>query len=847
LAKSKKNTPYKKAAKKGKKSDSILDRSFPVLGLLSKLAWAGLIGGLLLTALIFIYVSFTKLPNTEELENPNYEYASLIIADDNSSEIGRYFRENREWSDFTELNPHLIDALVATEDIRFYAHSGIDVRSFARAVAHLGRNGGGSTITQQLAKLFFTNYSRSFIRRVYQKLQEWVIAVHFEKRYTKEEIIAMYLNKFNFTNDAVGISSAATTYFGKNQKDLNIEEAAMLIGMLKGPDLYNPVSKPENAKKRREIVLKQMLRADMMSQEEYDSLRALDLDMSAFRRSDHAEGPAPYFRNELTKKVRNILSDPQYKDPSGTAYDLWDDGLKIYTTIDLDMQIHAEAAMREHMKGVQNRYFEVWKNKDPWTYDADDRQKSARRSKINSMIEASSRYKRLRKKYLNKISQTISSDIDNVRLWNGDINRLIKAKSDDNYLDKLVRRDDISKAMKSTYQEILASEHMPLLINQWNKLQRAAKNDFSKKTKMKVFSYDLSGEKTVTMTPIDSIKYHGEHMHLGSISIEPQTGYVKTWVGGVGYKYFQYDHINSNRQVGSTFKPFIYTTALMQGRSPCLKVVDQQYCIDKDDPNFDISDTWCPKNSNNKYSGESLTLFDALKGSLNSVSAYLMKEIGNVEAVRNLAENMGVTKSKIKPYPSMALGTPDLSVWEMTAAYNVFANQGTYIEPTFIKRIEDKDGKVIYRSNPKSHRALTEEYNYIMVQMLKHASSVRAWELETEFGGKTGTTDDHIDGWFMGITPNLVVGTWVGGEESYIRFTELRDGAGSKMARPYFMKFIKRLETDRNIGWDKTRIFQMPQEALTIVTDCSQYEQYYQPDVVPEDEMEEDEFGDEGE
>lgn len=846
MAKPKKSTSKRKSTKKKKGTESFLAKSYPALDLVAKLAWGAFLLGLLLTVLIFVYISFSKLPNTEELENPSYEYASLIIADDNSSEIGRYFRKNREWSDFTELNPHLVDALVATEDIRFYSHSGIDVRGFMRALAHLGTNGGASTITQQLGKLFFTNYSRSFLRRVYQKLQEWVIAIQFEKKYTKEEIIAMYLNKFNFTNDAVGVSSAAKTYFGKNQQDLTVEEAAMIIGMLKGPDLYNPVSKPENANKRREIVLKQMQRAEMISQAAYDSIRVLELDMSAFKRSDHITGPAPYFRSELTKKVRDILKDPEHADPSGREYDLWDDGLKIYTTINLDMQKHAEAAMREHMKKVQSRYFDVWKNMDPWTYDADDRQKSSRRAKLNRMVEASDRYKKLRSKYLNTVTRIISSDIDNVRLWNADINRLIKAKADDNYLDKLLRQDQISKKMKSTYLKILNSEHMNELIKQWNKLQRAAKSDFSKKTRMQVFAYDLAGEKTMTMSPLDSIKYHGEHMQLGSLSIEPQTGFVKTWVGGVGYKYFKYDHIASERQVGSTFKPFIYTTALMQGRSPCLKVVDQQYCITKDDPNFNVSDTWCPKNSSESYSGESLTLFDALKGSLNSVSAYLMKEIGNVEAVRNLAANMGITKSKIKPYPSMALGTPDLSVWEMTAAYNVFANQGTYIEPTFIKRIEDKDGKVIYRANPKSHRALTEEYNFIMVQMLKYAVSHRAWELETIFGGKTGTTDDHIDGWFMGITPNLVVGTWVGGDDSWIRFLNISDGQGAVMARPYFMKFIKRLESDRNIKWDKNKPFQIPQEDMTIVTDCSQYEQYYQPALPREDELEGDEF-DEGE
>ncbi len=827
-------------AKKKKKNK---ESGNPLYKTLAILSWIAFIGGVLLAILMFMFISFSKLPNTEELENPSFEYATLIIAEDGKTEIGRYFRKNREWVSFDELNPHITDALVATEDERFFNHSGIDGRSTVRAIANFGRKGGGSTITQQLGKLFFTTRSRNPIKRIYQKLQEWVIAVHFEKRYTKQEIIAMFLNKMDFRYDAVGIGSAAKTYFGKDQKELNIEEAAVLIGMLKNPRLYSPISNPENCLKRREVVLKQMLRVGTLTQAAYDSLRVLPINMDRFSRSDHVKGLAPYFRSELTKKLKSILKEPQYADPSGKPYDLYNDGLKVYVTIDSDMQAHAEDAMRIHMKTVQDKYFNVWKNKDPWSYEADARQKSYRQGKLRDMIDASSRYKKLRNTYLQGVTGRISADIEKVRLWNADIKRLLKAKEDKGYLDKLIRDKYISKEQRSTYIKILESDHMLELVNQWNKLERAAKTNFSKKTKMKVFDYSASGEKDAVMSPLDSIKYHGEHLQLGSVSIEPISGYVKTWVGGIGYKYFQYDHVFSDRQVGSTFKPFIYMQAMQQwALSPCLKVIDQQYCIDKNDPNFSISDTWCPENSKKKYSGEKLTLYEALKRSLNSISAYLMKEIGNVERVRDLAAQMGIPKSKIPPYPSIALGTPDLNVMEMTAAYNALANKGVYVEPTFIKRIEDKEGKVIYQSNPKRREALNEQYAFLMIDMLRNAQAHRSWEIQSAFGGKTGTTDDHRDGWFMGVTPELVVGTWVGGENQWIRFLDIAEGQGGVMARPYFFEFIRQLEQNPKIRFNTGATFQQP-EVMDIQMDCSVYDALYQQEPAP-DEME-DEFEEE--
>jgi len=831
-------------ATKKKKKATVHEK--PLFKTIITLAWIAAILGVLFTIIVFLYISFSKLPDTDELENPSYEYATLIIADDGQSEIGRYFRKNREWTSYSELNSHLVDALVATEDERFFKHSGIDGRSTMRAIAKLGRRGGGSTITQQLSKLFFTNKSRNVIKRIYQKLQEWVIAVNFEKRYTKEEIIAMFLNKMEFNNDAVGIGSAAKTYFGKDQKNLNIEEAAVLIGMLKSPTVFNPISKPESALKRREVVLSQMKRVGKLTQSEYDSIRVMPMVMDKFNRSDHVKGPAPYFRSELTKRLRRILKEPQYADPSGKPYDLYGDGLNIYVTIDYDMQKHAENAMTTHMEKVQNDYFRVWQNKDPWSYEADARQESYRKNKLREMIDNSARYKKLRSKYLKGVISRISSDIEKVQLRNVDIKRLKKAKEQAGYLNQLLRDDFISKQQKSTYQQILDSDHILELINQWNKLERQANSAFSKKKNMKVFAHNAAGEKSITMSPLDSIKYHAEHLHLGSISIEPKSGYIKTWVGGIGFKYFQYDHIFSDRQIGSTFKPLIYMQAMQQwALSPCLKVIDQQYCIEKNDPNFDIDKTWCPENSNKIYSGEKLSLYEALKQSKNSISAYLMKEIGNVERVRDLAEQLGISKKKIPPYPSIALGVPDLSVYDMTGAYSTLVNKGVYVEPTFIKRIEDQEGKVIYQSNPKRREALDEQYAYLLVDMLRNAQSRRPWEVKSAFGGKTGTTDDHRDGWFMGITPELVVGTWVGGENQWIRFLDIREGQGGAMARPFFFEFIRNLENDPKIGFNTNAIFEPPSDGMSIEMDCQVYDALYQKESPVKDDEIEDEFEEE--
>lgn len=836
----KKKSSNKKKKGKNKKDSSFFDNLN--YSALTKWMWALALSAIVFAIAILVLVSFTRMPDTEELENPKYEYASFVYSSD-GAELDRIFQKNREWVTYEELSDNVVNALIATEDIRFHDHSGIDMRSLTRALVKLGRNGGASTITQQLAKQFFTKTSRSFVKRVWQKLKEWIIAIEFEKRYTKEEIMAMYLNKFDFVNNSDGIGAAAKTYFGKSQKDLNVIEAATLVGMLKNPFYYNPIYKPENSESRRNTVLKQMANAGFISQDEYKTYYPLPINISNYALEVHYDGLAPYFTAELKSSLKKLLNQPELTKPGGGKYNLYTDGLKIYTTIDSRLQKHAQEAKKSAMKKVQDRYEQVWSKRDPWTYDADDRQKSQRQAFLKSGVERSQRYKRLRNKYLTPMKVKMSKTIDDIRLWDSDVKRLLIASDDENYLSKLVRQETISNKQRTVYKKILDSEYWKELVESWNKLQRSAKSEFSKKRSMKVFDY-ATGQKIATMSPLDSIKYHMEHMQIGSVSMDPSTGQIKTWVGGAGYKYFQYDHVKANRQVGSTFKPFIYITAMINNAlSPCQKILDQQYSIPAKDPDFGLMEAWEPKNSS-PFTNQKFTLYEALQKSLNSASVWLVKSLGNVEPIRDLAAGLGIDKDKIPNAPSIALGTPELSVLEMTAAYCTFANNGVFTAPTYIDRIEDKDGKIIYESYAQKKVALPENYSYAMLDMLKNASKVKHYELATEFGGKTGTTNNHVDGWFMGLTPNLVTGTWVGGEYPWIRFLSIGDGAGGQMARPYFLDFMKRLEADKKLGFNTSASFKRPEGDLGIELDCSTYESLYQTNQPKEEEnsTEDDDF-----
>jgi len=826
----------KKSSKKKKKNKKQFASFLEKLnyGAIVKWLWVLAISSIVIALAVLVLVSFTKLPNTDELENPKYEYASIVYSVD-KVELDRIFQKNREMVTYDELSENIVNALIATEDIRFHNHSGIDPRSLSRAVVFLGRNGGGSTITQQLAKQFFTKTSRSFIKRIWQKLKEWMIAVEFEKRYTKEEIMAMYLNKFDFVNNSDGIGAAARTYFGKNQRDLNVIEAATLVGMLKNPFLYNPIYKPENSESRRNTVLKQMQKAGFITADEYKTYYALPINVSNYALEVHYDGLAPYFTAELKRELKKLLNQPEYTKPGGGKYNLYTDGLKVHTTIDSRLQKHAQDAKRSSMKTLQNRYDEVWSNKDPWTYDADQKQEYQRQGYLKRGVEGSQRYKELRNKFLTPMKVKMSKTIDDVRLWDTDVKRLLQANKDDNYLSKLVRQETIRDDQRTVYKEILNSEYWDELVDSWNMLQRTARKEFSKKRRMKVFDY-ATGQKTVSMSPLDSIKYHMQHMQIGSVSMDPSNGQIKTWVGGAGYKYFQYDHVKANRQVGSTFKPFIYITAMISNAlSPCQKVLDQQYSIPANDPDFGLMESWEPKNSS-AFTNQKFTLYECLQKSLNSASVWLVKSLGNVEPIRDLAAGLGIDKNKIPNAPSIALGTPELSVLEMTGAYCTFANNGVYTVPIYIDRIEDKDGKIIYSSSVQQKIALPESYSYAMLDMLKNASKVKHYELATEFGGKTGTTNNHVDGWFMGLTPNLVTGTWVGGEYPWIRFLNISDGAGGKMARPYFLDFMKRVEADKKLGFDTNARFKAPAGDIGIELDCSTYESLYQSDIPEADE-----------
>ncbi len=827
--------------------------------------WIGLILGMLGLLAFFLILSTGDLPSFKDLENPKSELATQIFGD-KQDVFGRYYIENRVAMSYDELSPHLVNAVVATEDERFREHSGIDFRALGRVLVKtllLSQEsaGGASTLTQQLAKLLFTEKPGSGLERVMQKFKEWIIALRLERRYTKEEIIAMYLNKFEFINGAYGIQAAAEIYFGKDQKDLTIEEAATLIGMLKNPSLYNPRSRPERTQQRRNVVLGQMMKNDLINQEQFDLYKSRPLDMSNFKRQNQSEGVAPYFRAVLAEDLKRLFKQKEYLKPDGTRYNIYRDGLKVFTTIDPQMQVHAEEAMMKHMKSLQSKFWKHWKGKDPWTYKTDettDREMEIRKDVLNRLVEGSERYKSLRDKFMGEITHKMTTDIDGLRLWDSDIKRIFEEEENPGYFDRMIKKKFFSKSRADKYRRAMKSEDYAKLKKQWQKLRLRVKNVFKIPVKMTVFAYNDKMQTDTTMSPIDSIKYHRMFMQIGSMSVDPNTGDVKTWIGGINHKYFKYDHVRARRQVGSTFKPFVYSTAIaLQGFSPCFKVDDIPYTISPGEGNFYVNKEWTPANSSDKYSKESVTLRDALRKSINSITVYLMKQIRSVNPVIGMVHNMGIDSTAkysngryiVPRVPSIAIGATDLTVFEMTGAYNTFANNGTYIKPVFIKRIEDKNGRVIYNSVPEERQALNPRWNYVMVDMLKHVNS--SWyfnKLKTETGGKTGTTNNHVDGWYMGITPNLVVGTWVGGDERWIRFRSLSLGAGGKMARPFFIDFIDALEEDKSLDWDSDARFKRPAGDLGVELDCTVYDELAAEEGAGDEEgdfMFDDLFGDE--
>jgi len=815
--------------------------------------WSALIAGLLGFAALMVMASYGKIPSFDSLENPKNNFASVVFTADGSTLGAGYYRENRVPVAYEEISPNVVNALIATEDIRYHEHSGIDFRGLLRVFVKtvLLQNqsaGGGSTISQQLAKLLFTGQTaKNLGERGIQKLREWITAIKLERTYTKEEIMTMYLNEFEFINGAFGIKGAAETYFGAKQDSLNVQQAAMIVGMLKNPSLYNPVRRVERTKKRREVVLKQMEIAGYLTLTEYDSLRNLDLGLK-FNRQTYRDGLAPHFRIVLRNQLMAILkSENSEKKADGSNYDIFVDGLKIYTTLDPKIQAHAEAAAVEHMQQLQKTFFREWRRSDPWTYveEKDDWDKdpefdkeaekkrllNIRQNVLKRLIRETDLYASLKKKHVGKSLAALKRDFPDIRLRDTDLERMLNKNKG---IRTLISENRISATQASNYRKVMKNPNWKNVEKYWPDFQKDIKESFEKPTKMKVFTYNDQMEKDTIMTPLEAIKYNRMFLQIGSMSVDPITGHVKSWVGGVNHKYFQYDHVTSIRQVGSTFKPFVYATAIQnQGFSPCMEVLDVQHTIKVDEGSFILGEDWSPANFS-PFTNKMVTLQEGLKRSLNSVSVWLMKELGSPKPVVNIVSRMGIdTDSKysngqkrILPVPSLALGATDLSVQEMTGAYTVFANNGIYNKPTFITRIEDRNGRVIYEDEALERKALDATANYVMVEMLKNAARGKRdfYKIKTEAGGKTGTTNDHVDGWFMGITPNLVVGTWVGGEDQWIRFKNKSLGQGGKMAYPFFAKLMQKIEADKTLDFDTRATFFKPPGELGIELDCSKYE-----------------------
>jgi penicillin-binding protein 1A len=709
---------------------------------------------------------FGEMPDFRQLENPKTNFASEIISSDNQILGKYYFNDNRTPVNYDEINQETVDALIATEDERFYSHPGIDLKATLRAIIFLNTRGGASTISQQLARQLFVGVrSRNIIQAVGQKIKEWVIAIELEKQYTKEEIITMYLNIYDFGYYGDGIKSASNIYFSKDPINLKTEESAMLIGMLQNSSLYDPIKRPEITKKRRDLVLMQMAKNNYLSEKQKDSLQKIPLELN-YTPQSHRRGLATYFRSYLRGFMKNWTNNNFKKD--GSSYNLYVDGLKIYTTINSKMQQYAEESVIEHMKNLQKEFF------------------------IQN----------------DTVSSAPFSDLDE------DEEEII--------MKRAMRRSERwrkSKLSGKTNDEIEESFNIP--------------------TNMSIFSWE--GDIDTLMSPIDSIRYYKHFLRAGMMSMNPKNGHVKAWVGGINYRNFQYDHVMlSKRQIGSTFKPFLYATAIDQLKlSPCDMLPDLIHCIEP--YKYGNPEPWCPTNSSDKYGGMR-TLSNALANSKNTISAQLIDKVGP-KPVADLARNLGVS-SRIPDVPAIALGTPDLSVYEMVGAYGAFANKGIYVKPIMVTKIEDKNGTIIFQSKPETKDVLSEESSYVTLKLLegvtKFGSGARLrhdipedernyvyknvvtgypYKFQNAIAGKTGTTQNQSDGWFIGMVPNLVTGVWVGGEDRSVHFKEIAYGQGATMSLPIWGLFMNKCYEDEELQVSKED-FEEP-ETLSIELDCS--------------------------
>lgn len=755
--------------------------------------WILFATGILSVALLFLLASwgvFGELPTFETLENPQTNLASQIIASDGKLLGKFYLEDNRTDVTFDDLPENLVKALVASEDIRFYEHSGIDPRGTLRALFFLGSRGGASTISQQLARQLFVGVrSRSKFETIKQKAKEWVIATKLERNYTKEEIIKMYLNVYDFGNNADGIRSASRIYFGKEPKDLKIEESAMLVGMLQNSSLYNPLRREELTEDKRNIVLSQLEKYDYISEAERDSLQALKININ-YNPESHSEGIATYFRMYL----QGFMKDWIKKNPKPAlegerdTWNLYLDGLRIYTTIDSRMQKNAEEAVDEHMKRLQAEFFH---------------QNTSERNPTAPFLGLE------------------TSEINGI-------------------MDRGVRTSDRWREMKKA-----------------GKSEKEIRASFKVKREMAVFDWNSeTHEKDTIMTPMDSIRYYKSFLRTAMMSMEPQTGHVKAWVGGVDYKHFQYDNVYQGaRQVGSTFKPFVYAAAIDQLRlSPCYKLPDTQYCIEAN--KHGNPEPWCPENSDGKYSGRDYTLKEGLAHSKNTITAQLIDRVGP-KAVVSIVNNLGMTR-EILEVPSIALGTSVFNVYEMVGAYGTFVNQGVYVKPVMVTRIEDKNGTVLFEYVPETKDVLSKDVAYAMVNLMEgvthggsgtrlRGSSAKdqtvykeiitgyPYEFANPIAGKTGTTQNQSDGWFMGMVPNLVTGVWVGGEERATHFKTITYGQGASMALPIWGLYMKKNYANEELGISKAA-FPEP-ENLSINVDCDRSEEIITNDVDDDDDL----------
>lgn len=779
--------------------------------------WYAYLGGLLSVVILFIKLAY-DLPSFEFLENPRSRIASEVYSSDGEL-LGKFYIQNRSPVPFDSLPPHLVKALIATEDIRFYEHSGIDPIAVGRVAVKtflMGNTGagGGSTISQQLAKLLVGRpdtrganpLSRIFIIGT-TKLKEWLTAVKLERSYTKEEIIALYFNEFDFLYGACGIKSAAEIYFGKLPKDLTVPESAMLVRMLQNPSLHNPRRNMEQAKKGRREVLSRMLSAGHITQGDFERYDAEPIDISKFKVTDHNEGIATYFREFLRDYLRNHLQQLHKEGKLSKLYDIHSDGLKVYTTINARMQRLAEKAVWAHLSEHQTRLFKEWSGwnseetaRNPWLYQPKgvrDDQIQLRLNTLERLVWESERYQSVRPEYMPNATRLniTDSDIQRMRILEK-ASKAAKPK-DDSIGRSWVTMGYIKEEELSRYKQLLRSPEWGTLVKE----QQAAFEYMKKPVKMKIFAYNKAGEKDTTMSPYDSVRYHRMHLQTGMMAMEPQTGYVRAWVGGINHKYFKYDHVNrrAKRQVGSSIKPFLYALMVNQrGYSSCHMVADVQTTIHAGEARFNLDRDWTPKNAGGGYSGANLTLTQALTKSLNSVSAKLMKDLGSPQPFRALLADMNFDTINIAKSPTICLGAADISVFEMTSGYTIFANEGVFSSAVFIDRIEDKNGNIIFMGGDYQDKKqiLSEQAAYVMNQMLRSVQSAAGGfaGIKTPHGGKTGTTNFQADGWYMGITPNLVIGTWVGCDDRFIRFKGLGNGAGAKMARPIYQNFLRYLE-----------------------------------------------------